>query len=142
MKHKYIYGLFTLFLCFGFKAQAQRVVAYQTKLSELTVEQAQEFSAFLAEDYNDHFVNFRAFQNTDLEVEEIAVIDLKWNGQDVITLPTRSIQRMSKLKYIYLRSHQVMDDNYVKQRFSALIRQLERLGNEVEIVYFIMEKPN
>lgn len=142
MKQIYIFSLFALFLCFGFKAQAQRVVAYQTKISELPVEQASAFSAFLAGDYNEHFVNFRALRDTTQEVETIAVVDLKWNGQDVITLPAHCMQRMQHLQYIYLRSTQVMDDALVRQRFAALIRQLERMENEVEIVYSTMEKPN
>lgn len=142
MKQNYIFSLFALFLCFGFKAQAQRVVAYQTKISELAVEQASEFSAFLAGDYNEHFVNFRALGDTAQELEAIVVVDLKWNGQDVITLPARSMQRMQRLQYIYLRCAQAMDDELVRQRFAALIRQLERLPNEVEIVYSTMEKPN
>lgn len=142
MKHKYIFSLFTLLLCFVFRAQAQRVVAYQTKLSELTVEQAREFSVLLAGDYNDYFVNFRALQNTTQEIETIALVDLKWNGQDVIVLPASSMSRMQGLRYIYLRSPLAMDDDFVRLRFAALIRQLERLSNDVEIVYSTMEKPN
>ncbi|MGG5508279.1 MULTISPECIES: hypothetical protein [unclassified Myroides] len=142
MKYNYIYSLLLLFLCFGFQAQAQRVVAYQTKLSELSSTQVSAWKIELEGDYDQKYINFRDLENAEQVFEEIEIIDLKWDGQSVLTLPTAAVNRLQSLRLIYLRSNQVLNDNVIKQRFRQLIQQVERLDQDVEIVYRTMEKPN
>ncbi|MDR0228490.1 MAG: hypothetical protein LBI72_05430 [Flavobacteriaceae bacterium] len=167
MKNNILYIILILVLCFGFKAQAQNIVAYETKLKSLSNVKADELNhlvngattaIFVTEQnapelyigkavgvsvmrvrHTSDFVKLES-QFKDV-VKEVTLLDVEWNGKEEIILPVGLLEKMSNLKYIYIRSYDYLDSTVIKNKFSVLIKQLQD-NLTIEVLFYTMEKPS
>lgn len=163
---QYILVVFVLFL--GFQVQAQNTItAYETKRSSLSNVESIQLNSLIngastfiaitdqnqAEIYkgNTNTVStMKVTQSSDFaklaqsfedKLAEIKVLSIDWNGQEEIVLPTALLNRMSNLKYIYIRSYEIVNPIIIQNKFSSLLNQLDE-NTQVEVLFYTMEKPS
>lgn len=167
MKNNILYIVLIFALCFGFKAQAQNIIGYQTKLDNLGSEQADQLihlvngpstTIFVTEqDKADIFKGnttqvtiMKINQSSDFDkltqqfgqqLNEVVVLDIEWDGKEELVIPGVLLEQMSNLKYIYIRSYEMLNTSVIQNRFSNLINQLNGNAN-VEVLYYTMEQPS
>ncbi|SKC11854.1 hypothetical protein SAMN05660841_04352 [Sphingobacterium nematocida] len=171
MKSNIIYIVLLFALCFGFKAQAQKVkiTEYGDKIAGLASEEEKETLDKLINGLpNSIYVNkdnkAQIFQrgdkiiesmslrkSEDLEIlekvfvnmfKDIKIIEIEWNATDSFVLLNRNfLSQFPTLKYIYIKSYENLSQQFVESQFPTLIEYL-RDGVGVEVIYVTMEQPN
>lgn len=167
MKNNILYIILIFALCFGIKAQAQNIIAYQTKLNSLSDTQAKQLNHLLngastfitIADQNEAEIHkgnttivstMKVSQSSDFvklvqrfedKLTEITVLSIEWNGQEEIVLPAALLNKMSNLKYIYIRSYETLNPTIIQNRFSSLMNQLDE-NTQVEVLFYTMEQPS
>lgn len=160
------YILLVFLLCFGIKAQAQIVTAYEAKLRSLSTIETGKLDHLVNGAPSSMFVTFENeakvyYGNGDLvlgmsiakvaditqlattfenKLNEIEIINIEWDGQEEIVLPIALLNKMSNLKYIYIRSYQVLNESLIQSRFQNMMNILREKEN-VEVLYYTMEQP-
>lgn len=75
MKNKYRYSLVLLLLCFSFKAQAQQVIALETRLTQLPTVEAEKIISLIYESPSSMFVT-ETGQATTYEGSEEEIVEM------------------------------------------------------------------
>ncbi|QQU04459.1 hypothetical protein [Myroides odoratus] len=167
MKKNILYITLIFALCFGIKTQAQNVIAYETKVSSLSASQAEQVnylakgvptSIFVTEENTSEMYHgdesavlaMNITKSTDFgklaadfgnKLAEITIVNIVWDGQQELVLPTGLLDRMPNLKYIYIQSYSELNQSVISTRFPSLMNQLEGRTN-VEVLYTTMEQPS
>lgn len=171
MKNSVSYIVLFFALCFGLKAQAQKVkiTEYGDKIASLGPSEEKETLDKLINGLpNSIYVNkdnkAEVFQRgdgliesmslrklEDVEILEktyaktfkhIKIIEMEWNSKDSFVLLNRNfLSQFPMLKYIYIKSYENLSDQLVESQFPALIEYL-RDGVGVEVIYVTMGQPN
>ncbi|MDM1354286.1 hypothetical protein [Myroides marinus] len=167
MKNNILYIVLIFALCFGFKAQAQNIIGYHTKLDNLSSEQADQLIHLVNGPSTTIFVTeqneadifkgnttqvaiMKITQSSDFDklaqhfekqMNEVVVLDIEWDGQEELVMPDGLLEQMPNLKYIYIRSNEVLNTSVIQNRFSNLINKLNGYTN-VEVLYYTMEQPS
>lgn len=167
MKKNILYITLIFALCFGIKAQAQNIIAYQTKVNSLSASEANKLEQLANEAPTSMFVTFedeaKIYQGssdvvldmsitkaTDVtklattfegDLSGIVIVNMEWDGQEEIVLPLDLLNKMSNLRYIYIRSYQALDQSVIQSKFQNLMNALREKGN-VEVLYTTMKQPS
>ena len=74
------------------------------------------------------------------QLDGLQVINIEWKGEEQYLFPINTLSKLPGLKYVYIRSEQQLTKQVVESSFPELIKMLEG-QDQVEILYFTMEKP-
>lgn len=59
------------------------------------------------------------------EVHEIEMINILWNGATPFTFDEDTLAKLPDLKYVFIRSHEKLEENMLRSSLSPLMAQLE-----------------
>lgn len=166
MKNKYRYSLVLLLLCFSFKAQAQQVIALETRLTQLPTVEAEKIISLIYESPSSMFVTetgqATTYEGSEEEIvemsirkktdfftlqrvfpqylKEVVLVNIQWDGSENMMVPPGMFQQMKGLKYVYICSYSDLDPVVIQTSFSKLIEALQD-KKEVEVLYYTMKSP-
>ena len=157
-------GIFLL--CCGFQAVAQTpITEFKEKRRSLSEEQFEAFNQLFSEKLGSIYVDENGQaqssdikgdqaklmivnHNEDFEVlrttfsnqlHAVEAIQLSWNGQDDIILPSDLLPMLSGLRYIVVSSNQILNSEIVRDNLPVLLTSLSA-SQQVEVLYNGMEQ--
>lgn len=167
MRRAVLYITMFFALCFGFKAQSQNAVTeYDVKLNSLQNSSREilnnlingpQSSAFVNDDQqpkiyvrsgeqvNTLFVKkpsdfILVSNNYTNEINTVKVLNIEWNGSDVLNFPNNLLSILPNLEYVYVRSYQNLSKQTIEKNFQGLLALLSSKSG-VEVLYLTMEQP-
>jgi len=167
MKSLFKYIIIVFVLCFGFKTQAQTSIEeFKYKKSNLSSKESQELDflinggegyMFITKDKQvisfpgkDGITRLDINSSNDFteltkgftaNMTSVIAINIQWDGNEEIVLEEQFLQKISDLKYIYIRSYTDLSKDLIQQKFYKLLEQLNKHKNVI-VLYETMEQPS
>lgn len=167
MKKISTYIILVFALCLGFNAQAQQpvITEYSAKLNSLSEIQAESLDKLINGEQGGLYVNEdgkpEMYQDADNppktmfihkpadlillaeaypnQLSKIELINIGWNDNEMFDIPSNALSKLSKLRYIFVRSNMELSKQSIEKNLLLLLTTIKSLAN-VEILYSGVEQ--